>query len=377
MISHADRKWMRLAIRLSRRWMGKTHPNPSVGCVIADERTLHSTGVHRGPGTPHAEMDAIRSCPPEHLARSTCYVTLEPCNHHGRTPPCTDAIISAGIHRVVIALPDLNPHVAGGGTGVLRAAGLEVETGVLGEAALDILEPWLIWITTGKPFVVLKMAMSTDGHVATVTGQSQWISNIRSRRMVHRLRERMMGIMVGAGTILSDNPELTARTRGRITAAPARIIVDRFAEAPENARVFMSSLPGKTLWILGESACNRPKKAAGCRIVVCPELDNSLDLEYLMRYLGGEEKLESVLLEGGPSLAFSMIEQKLVHKVMFFMAPKLIGGASAPVVLGGRGFPSLESAPELSYFSTRRVGGDVLIEGYLGDRPCLRELSGK
>lgn len=368
---------MRMAIRLSRKWMGRTHPNPSVGCVIADERTLYSTGVHRGQGTLHAEMDAIRSCSPECLARATCYVTLEPCNHHGRTPPCTDAIISAGIPRVVIALPDPNPHVTGGGIAALRAAGLEIETGVLSEAALNVLEPWLVWITTGKPFVVLKMAMSADGHIATVTGQSRWISNSRSRRMVHHLRERMMSIMVGAGTILSDNPELTARTRDRVTAAPVRIIVDRFAEVSENARVFTSSLPGKTLWILGESAFNRPRKSAVCKIIVCPERDEGLDLEYLMRRLGGEESLESILLEGGPSLAFSMIEQKLVHKVMFFIAPKLIGGASAPVALGGRGFPSLETAPELSHLSTRRVAGDVLIEGYLGDRPCLRELSGK
>ena len=374
-----DKKWMQKAIQLSRKWVGRTHPNPSVGCVLAKENTLFSTGIHRGPGTPHAEAEAIRSCPPGNLDKATCYVTLEPCNHQGLTPPCTDAIIQAGIKRVVIALPDLNPEVAGGGQEKLLAAGLEVELGVLAEPALEVLEPWLIWKTTGKPFVILKMAMSLDGHIATVTGESKWISNEKSRGLVHDLRKKTMGIMVGAGTVIHDNPQLTARKNSRVVSAPTRIIIDQAAKAPLNSKVFSSQLPGKTLWIVGESAYPKitSSHSDSFTIVPCPELKDGLDLNYVMEFLGREASLESILLEGGPTLAFSMIEQNLVHKVMIFISPRLIGGSSAPAVLGGKGFKSLKDAPKLSYISTRKIAEDVLIMGYLGDRPCLRELSEK
>lgn len=379
MITQTDKKWMRKAIRLSRGWIGKTHPNPSVGCVMAKDETLFATGVHRGPGTPHAEIEAIQSCSREQLDQATCYVTLEPCNHHGLTPPCTDAIIASGIKRVIIALPDLNPEVAGGGSERLRAAGLDVHMGVQAETALEVLEPWLVWKTTGKPYVTLKMAMSLDGRIATVTGQSKWISNEKSRRMVHDLRKKTMGIMVGAGTVIHDDPQLTARKGGRVVYAPVRVIIDRKAKAPLNAQIFSSHMPGKTLWMVGESSfaksCSPPSDAYS--IIPCPELKTGLDLEYVMRYLGREASLESVLLEGGPTLAFSMIEQNLVHKVMIFISPRLIGGASAPAVLGGKGFKSLKDTPKLSYVSTRKVAEDMLIVGYLGDRPCLQELSEK
>ncbi|MBN1879577.1 bifunctional diaminohydroxyphosphoribosylaminopyrimidine deaminase/5-amino-6-(5-phosphoribosylamino)uracil reductase RibD [bacterium] len=375
-----DTKWMRRAIRLSAGQHGKTHPNPSVGCVIVKDGTLLSEGCHRGPGTPHAELDAISRCTKDRLRGATCYVTLEPCNHFGRTPPCTDAILEAGISRVVFALTDPNPSVVGGGADRLRRMGVTVESGILAESASTILESWMKWIVTGRPFVLLKMAMSLDGRVATKLGESRWISGERSRALVHRLRAHCDGIMAGAGTVIADNPELTARKGNRVIASPLRIIIDHNASLPAHLNVFDPNSISRTLWVVPESrfksVCSRNNAAV--KVIACPEKRSGLDLEFVLDYLGGEEGLESVLLEGGPTLAFSMIHDDLVDKLMLFIAPIVIGGTTAPSAVGGDGFGHLRQVPRLNAMKVRKIAEDVLIEGYLGRGPvCSRASSGK
>ncbi len=376
MTNDTDKKWMLKAIRLSRNVIGKTTPNPPVACVIVNNNELVATGVHRGPGYPHAEVEAINAAPPEKLKGATCYVTLEPCNHWGRTPPCTKAVIQSGIQRTVIALKDCNPTVTGGGADELRQAGLTVDTGVLAMKALDVLGPWMVRTTTGKPFVVYKSAMSADGHIATSTGQSQWISCQQSRNLVHKIRQSVSGIMVGAGTVLKDNPHLTARKNKKIVGAPTRIIIDQFADLTVDYYVFNPDLTGKTIWVVSKKHYKKALKQKLTHVTVLsvPEFEDGLNLDYVMHYLSQKESMESILLEGGPTLAFSMIKYNLVHKILFFIAPLLIGGINAPSVLGGEGYCSLESAPKISQFSVRRYGQDMLLEGYLESCPCLQVL---
>lgn len=368
-----DAKWMRRAIRMAGEYQGKTHPNPTVGCVIVRDDLIVAEGCHRGPGTPHAEVDAIRRCDPEQLRGATCYVTLEPCNHHGRTPPCTDTLLESGIRRVVFALPDVNPNVCGGGAERLRNMGLEVESHVLADAALPTLETWMKWIVHRQPFVILKLAASLDGRVATCAGESRWISGEKSRKIVHQLRKLHPGIMAGAGTILADDPLLTAREGNHTIAAPVRIIVDHDAGLPERMNVFNPDMPGRTLWVIPESRCEFAVKrqSNNLRIIACPEIEpGKFDLEFLMDCLGREEDLESILLEGGPTLAFSMIQWNMVDKLMLFLSPMLIGGRSAPSAIEGEGFARLESAPRLRSMRIRKIAEDVLIEGYLRKGPC-------
>lgn len=367
---------MRRAITLSKRRIGQTHPNPTVGCVIVRQGECIGEGYHRGPGRPHAEIEALRKCGDQTPLNATCYVTLEPCNHTGRTPPCTEALIRAGIRRVVIAVTDPNPGVRGGGAERLREAGITVETGVLAAPAAEVLAPWLKWIVSGKPYVLLKLAASLDGRVATRSGDSRWISSAASRRYVHRIRAQVGGIMVGAGTVRCDDPSLTARRGDSVVHSPTRIIVDMEGRAPSKARVFDPGMPGTTVWVLPESLAGQKRSAVAekIRILACPEKEAGLDLQALMARLGTEYDLESILLEGGPGLAFSMVEQGCVDRVMMFLAPLLIGGTDAPAAMGGRGFDPLHRAVRLEHRKVRKIGDDVLIEGCPENRLCLQEL---
>ncbi len=370
---------MRRAITLSKRRLGRTHPNPTVGCVIVRDGCRIGEGTHRGPGAPHAEIEALQACGNVSPRGADCYVTLEPCNHTGRTPPCTDALIRAGIRRVVIAVRDPNPGVPGGGAERLRDAGIAVETGLLAEDARAVLAPWLKWIVTGKPHVVLKLATSLDGHVATRSGDSRWITGEASRRLVHRVRARVDGIMAGAGTVRCDDPALTARRGDRVIHSPVRIIVDRCAELPATARVFRQDMPGKTLWAVPKDRVKFARQSVPNTVQVlgCPVRPDGFDLPALMAELGTGFGLESILLEGGPDLAFAMLEQGCVDAVMFFIAPVLIGGREAPAALGGSGFDPLNRAVRLEHRRIRKIGDDVLIEGCPGNRLCSQESSGK
>lgn len=370
--NRSDLTWMRRAIRLSRRGLGHTHPNPPVGCVLVNQHDeCIGEGWHHGPGQPHAEIEALQNCSqPDQLPGATCYVTLEPCNHFGRTPPCTEALIRAGISRVVIAVLDPNPKVKGHGVHRLTEADIQVDVNCLTQEARRILDPWLTWVTTGSPMVLLKLAMSLDGHVATHTGQSRWISCEKSRAFTHKLRQELAGIMVGAGTVLADDPALTIRKNGKTIGSPVRIIVDLNAEIPMTAKVLDPGVPGSAVWVIAMDSFEAARQRAPehIRILPCPRTESGLDLAYMLQKLGTDFDIESILLEGGPGLAFSMIEAQLVHKAMIFIAPIFIGGKNAPPALAGTGFAKLSDAARLIDRRVRKIGDDVLIEGYLGGR---------
>lgn len=354
---------MREALCAAQHAIGRTSPNPLVGAIVVREGRIVSVGWHRAAGTPHAEVHALNMA--GELARgATLYVTLEPCSHYGRTPPCVDKIIESGIARVVAAMSDPNPKVAGRGFDRLRQAGIAVEVGVLEDEARRLNEVFLKWITTGLPFVMLKTAMSLDGKIATSAGQSKWITSDAARQRVHEWRDEYDAIMVGIGTVLADNPALTARL-DRPTRNPIRIIVDSRARTPLDSNV-VSDRQAKTIIAVTERA---PKenidrlRAEGIEIISTGEGDH-VDLRRLLKELAAQE-ITSVMLEGGGTLNFSMLRAGLVDRINAFIAPKVIGGRTALTAVEGEGFTQLDQAVELINVETEMLGGDVLISGYI------------
>ncbi len=364
----ADEFFMARALELAARGTGRVNPNPLVGAVIVRDGRIIGEGWHEVYGGPHAEVNAIARAT-EDVRGATIYVTLEPCSHHGKTPPCAQLLKDQGFARVVAAQTDPNPLVAGRGLALLREAGIAVTVGILEEAARQQNEIFLHWIRTGRPWVVLKTAMTLDGKIATVTGASQWITGSESRQLVHQLRHRLCAIMTGIGTVLADDPSLTCRLEaGR---DPLRIIIDPSLRIPLPARVL--NLPGQCLIAAGSGADPGKRRQLealpGVEVVTVPAGPGGLDLSWLMAYLGGRG-VDSILLEGGGALNWSMLRAGLVHRVMAFIAPKIIGGASAPTPVGGSGFAALEQALELINVSCRPVGADLLIAG---DLPVIDE----
>ncbi|MDY6267614.1 MAG: bifunctional diaminohydroxyphosphoribosylaminopyrimidine deaminase/5-amino-6-(5-phosphoribosylamino)uracil reductase RibD [Selenomonadaceae bacterium] len=355
---------MREALRIARNAEGRTSPNPLVGAVIVKDGRIVAEGWHRKAGTPHAEVHALRMA--GDLAKgATLYVTLEPCAHYGRTGPCAKAVAEAGIARVVIAMQDPNPKVAGKGIAILREAGIDVTCGVLEDEARRLNEVFLHWITTGLPFVVLKTAMTLDGKIATATGDSQWISNETSRLRVHEMRDRYDAILVGIGTELHDDPSLTTRLPDRAGKNPVRIIVDSQARTPLDAHVVTDGR-AKTIIATTEAAPNErveALQAAGVTVLACgsgPEVD----LRLLMQQLGQKE-IASVFVEGGGQVAFSLLQNGLVDKVHAFVAPKIVGGAAARTPVEGEGFQHLADAVELIGLTAEPVAGDLLLTAYV------------
>ncbi len=363
--SEYDMIFMTRALELADKMRGKTRPNPTVGCVIVREGKIIGEGFHRGAGQPHAEIEALRACGNISPRSATCYVTLEPCSHTGRTPPCTDALIAAGIERVVIAMKDPNPHVPGGGAELLSQAGIQVEIGMGGEEARRINAPWIKWVTSGQPFVLLKSAASLDGKVASASGQSRWISGKSSRKHAHELRTRIAAIMVGRGTIAADDPQLTARADGVVTAAPLRIVLDSHLSLPVHHKVFQPDLPGNTL-VATTNDCDKNKRELleklGVEVVAFDSDRGTVNLKSLMRFLG-RRGIDFILAEGGPTLAFSLLRDRLVDRMLVYQSPLILGGNTARSMIGGEGFPELESAPR--FISERRetAGEDFILEG--------------
>lgn len=358
--------FMRAALRTAAYARGRTSPNPLVGAVIVRDGRIVSIGWHRAAGTPHAEVHALNMA--GELARgATLYVTLEPCSHYGRTPPCVEAIINAGIARVVAAMSDPNPKVAGRGFDRLRQAGIDVEVGVLENEARRLNEVFLKWITTGLPFVMMKTAMSLDGKIATSTGQSKWITSDAARRRVHQWRDEFDAIMVGIGTVLSDNPSLTTRL-DRSSRNPIRIIVDSRARTPLDANIVIDG-QSKTIIAVSERASKENidrLRAAGVEIITAGEGEH-VDLQRLMKELATRE-ITSVMVEGGGTLNFAMLRAGLVDKINAFIAPKVIGGRTALTAVEGEGFTNLDQAVELIDVETEMIGGDILIGGYVRHR---------
>lgn len=359
-----DEYYMREALRVAANARGRTSPNPLVGAVIVREGRIIATGWHREAGTPHAEIHALRMA--GELAKgATLYVTLEPCAHYGRTGPCAKAVAEAGIARVVVALRDPNPKVAGKGLAMLEEAGIEVKCGLLSREAARLNEAFLKWIETGLPFVALKTAMSLDGKIATFTGASQWITGEAARQRVHEYRDVYDGILAGIGTVLSDDPSLTARLEGGAGKNPVRIISDSMARTPVQARLMTDGAAPVLIAVTEAAPAGRVEalKAAGAELIVAgsgPQVDMTL----LMKALG-ERDITSVFVEGGGTVNFSLLKAGLVDKVYAFVAPKLIGGREAKTPVEGEGFAELSEAVELTRLEAETVGRDVLLTGYV------------
>jgi diaminohydroxyphosphoribosylaminopyrimidine deaminase/5-amino-6-(5-phosphoribosylamino)uracil reductase len=350
--------YMKRALRLAARARGFTSPNPMVGAVIVKRGKIIAEAFHMKAGTPHAEALAIEKAGAA-ANDATLYVNLEPCCHtEKRTPPCTAAITAAGIAKVVVAMQDPNPKVDGKGLGTLRSAGIQVESGTCEEEAKKLNEAYSKYITTGHPFVTLKIAMTLDGKIATPEGQSKWITGDRARSIVHRTRGAVDAIMTAIGTVKADNPRLTARRKGG--RSPVRIVIDPNLEIPFDSHILKT--PPETIIVTRQKPDTRIhyEKPGICFI----HFKETLDLGWLMKKLG-EREITSVLIEGGSSLNAHAIEDGIVDKVMFFIAPIIIGGKDSFPSVGGKSFRRLEEAWRLRDARMKKAGGDFLIEGYL------------
>ena len=359
-----DEGWMRRALRLAEKGRGRTSPNPMVGAVLVKDGKAVGEGYHVKAGEPHAEIVALRQAG-EEARETTLYLNLEPCTHFGKTPPCTPAVIEAGVKRVVIGMEDPNPLVQGKGVEKLRIAGLNVEVGVLEKACRRLNEAFCKYIVRKEPFVTLKVAATLDGKIATRDGDSKWISGEASRRLVHRLRDRMDGVLVGIGTVLKDDPELTARVKGGRN--PYRIVLDSHLKIPEDAKV-VKSFPPKTVIATTEMA---PKdkmerlEQRGVRILLLDSKGGRVNLKACLSKLG-EMEMMSLLVEGGSQVNGSFLDEGLIDKLLFFLSPRLIGDNQALGIFGGRGVASLKEAFSLQGLRARRIGEDMLLEGYVG-----------
>lgn len=358
-----DEHYMKMALELAGRARGRTSPNPMVGAVVVKDSTVIGKGYHQRAGTPHAEIHALRDAG-EDAAGATLFVTLEPCCHHGRTGPCSEAVIRARVARVVVAMADPNPLVSGGGIQRLKAAGIEVAYGVLESEAAALNEVFIKYITTRMPFVLAKAAMSLDGKIATRTGKSKWITGPEARAYGHRLRDWYDAILVGVGTVLADDPSLTTRLPGGGGHDPVRVILDSRARVPLSANVF--SRHSKATVIVATTTQAPPGRlaeleSAGAKVLVAGE-GPAVDIKVLFKKLATLE-ITSVLIEGGAAVHASALEAGVVDKVAWFVAPKIIGGAGAPGPVGGRGVEDPSLAVALDRLEIKRLGEDFCLEG--------------
>jgi diaminohydroxyphosphoribosylaminopyrimidine deaminase / 5-amino-6-(5-phosphoribosylamino)uracil reductase len=361
-----DIKYMQRALELAKRGIGYTNPNPLVGAVIVKNGRIIGEGYHEVYGSFHAEVNAFRNAV-EDVRGADMYVTLEPCSHYGKTPPCAKAIVEKGIGRVFIGIKDPNPLVAGRGINILQEAGIEVVSGILEEEGRKLNEIFLKYIITKLPFTIMKTAMTLDGKIATHTNASKWITGELSRKHVHELRHRLSGIMVGIGTVLADDPSLTTRLKEGRGSDPIRIIVDSTAKIPLEAQVLNLQSKAKTIIAVTERANKDKLKAIeekGAEIIIAASKNGRVDLSVLMRELG-ERKIDSVLLEGGSELNYAALEEGIVDKVNAFIAPKIIGGVNAKTPVGGRGKEDMSEAINLRGIDIHRFGDDIMIEGYI------------
>lgn len=361
-----DATYMKLAIRLAGKGVGWVSPNPMVGAMVVQDGRIVGRGFHRRVGAAHAEVEALRQA--GSAARGAdLYVTLEPCNHQGRTPPCTQAILAAGVRRVIIATLDPNPQVEGGGAEYLRSQGVEVEAGLLAEAARRMNEAWFHYMNTGLPWVIGKAACSLDGKIATVTGESQWLTGETARAFGHRLRHQVDAILVGIETALADDPQLTTRLpRGR-GKDPIRVVLDSRLRLPLTARLLHLGSPSPTIVACTEAAAPekvREVERLGAEVVILPQAAGRVSLPGLLTLLG-RRQIQSLLVEGGAEVLGSFFDQKLIQMFHFFYAPKFLGGRGARGVLGGHGVDRLKDAHLARDLRLRRLGPDLLLSGRL------------
>jgi len=361
----ADERYMWMALDLARQGRGRTSPNPMVGAIIVQGSEVVGTGYHQAAGTPHAEIIALKKAG-EKARDATLYVNLEPCNHHGRTGPCTEAIIKAGISRVVVAMRDPNPNVAGGGLERLDSAGIKVKEGLLENKASKLNEVFVKFVSTGLPFVGVKVAMSLDGKIATKTGESHWITGEKARQFVHRMRDHSDVIMVGIETVLKDNPRLTTRFEGGGGRDPVRVVVDSTARLPLDAKVVESSSTAPTILAVTEEAPEDKCRALGERgveVLHLPARKGRVDLHALLKKLA-EKELSTILVEGGGTLNYSLLEDSLIDKLYIFIAPLLIGGKNSPTPFSGAGIDDLSRAWSVEDIEMKQFDRDMLLIGY-------------
>jgi len=363
MMREEHEKWMRRALELAQRGRGRTSPNPMVGALLLKEGRIVGEGFHARAGEPHAEANALSAAGPD-AAGATLYVTLEPCVQYGRTPPCVDAILEAGVARVIIGTRDVNPQVAGRGVRSLVDAGVPVEAGILEEESSRLNEAYVTWMTERRPFVILKAAVSLDGKIATYRGDSRWISTEASRRRTHALRNEVDAVMVGAETVVRDDPELTVRLLEGDVRNPLRVVVDSALRIPPTSRLLTERPEVKTLVATTAKAPMERREvveALGREVLVLPERDGRVDMPALMEKLAERDVL-NLLLEGGGQLNASMLEAGLVDRLHVVIAPMLIGGREAPTLLDGLGAGSIKEAWRLKDLRIEEVEGDLHVE---------------
>jgi diaminohydroxyphosphoribosylaminopyrimidine deaminase/5-amino-6-(5-phosphoribosylamino)uracil reductase len=356
-----DLRSMRAALALARRGLGTVWPNPAVGCVIVNRGRVVGRGWTQPGGRPHGETEALRRAG-EAARGATAYVSLEPCCHWGRTPPCADALIAAGVRRVVVALEDPDQRVAGEGLRRLRAAGLDVETGLCAAEAAEINAGFFCRLRLGRPLVTLKLATSLDGRIATRRGESRWITGPLARDRAHALRAVHDAIMVGSGTVLADDPELTCRLPGLGHRSPVRVVVDRHLAVPPSARLIAEVRQVPT-WVLALPSADPVRRqallASGVTVIdVDPDAEGGIDFKSAVTALG-ERGITRVLVEGGGQLAAALVRARLVDRLAWFHAPLLIGGDGIPAI-AGFGLEAMTDAPRFERLTTETIGGDLL-----------------
>jgi len=363
-----DEYYMAEALRLARTQMGKTNPDPMVGAVLVKNGRIISRGYHAEQTTPHAEAFAIKKAG-KNAKGSTLYLNLEPCCHYGFNPPCTNSIIKAGIKKVVAAMRDPNPLVSGKGFAELRYAGIKVKVGVLEEEAKKLNESFSKYIRTNRPFVILKSAMSLDGKIATKTKESKYITSIESRQYVHMLRVYVDAVLTTVNTIKIDDPLLTVRDVGNeniVKKNPRKIILDTNANIPLRSNMLKNE-PKRTIVVVGSGAPrNKIEKIrrTGAVVLKAATKGGKIDLKKLMIELG-EDRITSIMIEGGGTIASSALDSGIVDKVLFFVAPKIIGGKAAPTPVAGKGFKKLSEAIDLKRLKVHIMGRDIMVEGYI------------
>lgn len=354
-----DIEYMRRALDLAEQGRGRTSPNPMVGCVIVRNGTVLGEGWHQKAGEPHAEVNAIKDAGGD-IAGATLYVTLEPCCHQGRTPPCLDALLKHRPARVVVAMHDPNPKVSGESIFRLRDAGVQVDVGVLESEARQQNEAFVKLITSKMPFVIAKCGMTLDGKIATRTGDSRWVTSEESRRMVHELRNQVDAILVGSRTVMTDDPSLTTRLPAGKIKDPIRVILDADEYLDTNARVFHIESDAPT-WVVASSDRALP---GNTKLIKVRKTRRGLDMIDLMHELAKRDVM-TVLIEGGGTTHATAFNAGIVDKVMFFVAPKIVGGREAVTVVEGDGVERMDDAILLERMTARPVGEDLLIEAYV------------
>lgn len=357
--------FMERALRLAERGRGRTSPNPMVGAVLVKNGKIVGEGFHPKAGEPHAEVFALRQSG-DAARGATLYVTLEPCCHYGRTPPCTQALIAAGVAEVHLAMLDPNPLMSGHGRAELEAAGIRTVVGERENEARVLNEAFLHWITTRRPFVIAKFAMSLDGKIATRTGDARWITAPPARQYVHRLRDQVDAIAVGVNTVIADDPQLTTRLEQGEVSHPLRVVLDSQGRIPVTARVLDPSLPGQTVIATTEAMPHQRRRALADRaevLVLSTDEEGRVKPETLLTTLG-EREITNLLVEGGGTVLASFFARGLVNKMLAFIAPMVIGGQNAPTPVGGVGVSRIADAWRLTDVQVQQVGPDVLMSGY-------------